>query len=357
VTFEEAVEELESADDEPAAAATTELLRDSELIERIHAAGNANDLNPQERQRLIDRHGWFGRLALAYGLPDSDPQREPVVGAAKRVVIVLVTALSIVVIALVAGFVLLLISVILLATGMMRLAPYRPLRRKQSAVLLESFTVYVLLVAAAMAWGYFRIPGYEFGHLAALSGATIFGLLWMRLRGLSWRDLGTATGLRRDAGDDGGRHTIIVEMLYGAVGYVALLPVMVAGFAIMILLQILFPTDASHPIVDFLAGPWSVVLMIFFLAVIWAPLTEELFFRGAFFGHTRQWLWWPAAALMVGIIFAAIHPQGWTAIPVLGAVGFNLAVLRQWRGSLWPAIAGHALNNGFVLTFALMLLR
>ena len=55
------------------------------------------------------------------------------------------------------------------------------------------------------------------------------------------------------------------------------------------------------------------------------------------------------------MIFAAIHPQGWAAIPVLGCIGFNLAMIRQWRGSLIAPIAAHALNNGAILTLLLMI--
>jgi membrane protease YdiL (CAAX protease family) len=48
----------------------------------------------------------------------------------------------------------------------------------------------------------------------------------------------------------------------------------------------------------------------------------------------------------VSVIFAAIHPQGWVAIPVLGGIAMMLAGLREWRGSLIASMTAHAINNG-----------
>ena len=63
------------------------------------------------------------------------------------------------------------------------------------------------------------------------------------------------------------------------------------------------------------------------------------------------------SALGTGVIFAAVHPQGWTAIPALGAIGFVLALIREWRGGLLASMAAHALNNGTLLTLMLLVMR
>jgi membrane protease YdiL (CAAX protease family) len=57
----------------------------------------------------------------------------------------------------------------------------------------------------------------------------------------------------------------------------------------------------------------------------------------------------------VAFVFAALHPQGWTAIPVLMSIAVVLGILREWRGSSIASMTAHALNNAAVtLVFALV---
>jgi membrane protease YdiL (CAAX protease family) len=84
------------------------------------------------------------------------------------------------------------------------------------------------------------------------------------------------------------------------------------------------------------------------LVTIVAPIAEELFFRGFFFGALRNWRGPWLAALLTGAVFGAIHvgsaPAGFL-VP-LGVLGFMLCVVRWRTGSLLPCIALHAINNG-----------
>jgi len=83
-----------------------------------------------------------------------------------------------------------------------------------------------------------------------------------------------------------------------------------------------------------------------------APLAEEFFFRGYFFGALRNWHGPWLAALITGLVFGAIHVG--SADPVflvpLAVLGFMLCIVRWQTGSLLPCIGLHALNNG--LAFA-----
>ena len=79
-----------------------------------------------------------------------------------------------------------------------------------------------------------------------------------------------------------------------------------------------------------------------------APIAEEVFFRGYFYGALRNWRGpWPAA-LVTGAVFGAIHLLGGTE-PVflvpLAILGVMLCVVRERTGSLLPCIALHAVNN------------
>jgi membrane protease YdiL (CAAX protease family) len=76
-------------------------------------------------------------------------------------------------------------------------------------------------------------------------------------------------------------------------------------------------------------------------------------FRGALYNHVRAKLPWWAAALLVGVIFASIHPQGWVGIPLLTAIAMTLATLREWRGSIIAPMTAHACTNAVTLTMLL----
>jgi membrane protease YdiL (CAAX protease family) len=92
------------------------------------------------------------------------------------------------------------------------------------------------------------------------------------------------------------------------------------------------------------------VLQLYALAALYAPIVEEIMFRGALYHHVRARLPWWLAAVAVGVLFAAIHPQGWVGIPMLATVAFIFAALREWRGSIVAPIVAHACVNGVTVT-------
>jgi len=89
------------------------------------------------------------------------------------------------------------------------------------------------------------------------------------------------------------------------------------------------------------------LLVVTVLVCVLAPVGEEFFFRGFFFGALRNWRGaWPAA-ILTGITFGAIHfgsaPAG-QLVP-LAVFGGGLCMLYHWTGSLYLPIALHAINN------------
>jgi membrane protease YdiL (CAAX protease family) len=98
-------------------------------------------------------------------------------------------------------------------------------------------------------------------------------------------------------------------------------------------------------------GPLGNVLAVVVLITVIAPLGEELFFRGFFFGALRNWRGPWIAALLTGLVFGVIHagssPVGYL-VP-LAILGIGLCLLYEWTGSLYPSIALHALNNSIAL--------
>ena len=83
------------------------------------------------------------------------------------------------------------------------------------------------------------------------------------------------------------------------------------------------------------------------LVCVVAPIAEEFFFRGYFFGALRNWRGFLPAAVITGLVFGAIHvgsaPVGFL-VP-LAFFGFLLCVVYQRTGSLYPCMALHCINN------------
>ena len=80
------------------------------------------------------------------------------------------------------------------------------------------------------------------------------------------------------------------------------------------------------------------------LAIVMAPLFEEVFFRGFLFrGFANSWGWgWGAVASAA--IFGLAHLQLDVFVPLF-ALGFGLAWVYHRTGSLWTSITLHALFN------------
>ena len=99
-------------------------------------------------------------------------------------------------------------------------------------------------------------------------------------------------------------------------------------------------------------GPLLNVLAVVVLITVIAPLGEELFFRGFFFGALRNWRGPGVAAVLAGVAVRA-HPcraprrSATSSRSRSSAIG--LCLLYEWSGSLYPTIALHALNNSFAL--------
>ncbi|MDH5657352.1 MAG: CPBP family intramembrane metalloprotease [Spirochaetia bacterium] len=134
----------------------------------------------------------------------------------------------------------------------------------------------------------------------------------------------------------------IKEILFGIIGFIAIFPVavlsLVMGLGIMDGPDVRFAHPVTFAIKDHL-------YLIFFLAVIVAPVTEEIIFRSFFYGFLRSYMRIHMAVIFNGFIFAVLHPQGMAAGLYLMVVGGGLAVLREFRQGLIAPITTHMLIN------------
>jgi uncharacterized protein len=132
-----------------------------------------------------------------------------------------------------------------------------------------------------------------------------------------------------------------------ALGYiVGAYVVFIAAAAAWSALLDLHETD---DVVDQLGADSSTVALIAvtILVCVVAPVAEEFFFRGYFFGALRNWRGlWPAAVI-TGLVFGGIHvgsaPVGFL-VP-LAFFGFLLCLIYDRTRSLYPCMALHCLNN------------
>ncbi len=86
-----------------------------------------------------------------------------------------------------------------------------------------------------------------------------------------------------------------------------------------------------------------------FLIIVAAPVSEELFFRGFMFAGVRARAGFWVAAVVSGGIWGLVHftgPESWPVVLQLTVFGVILAWLYERTGSIRPAIAVHAINNG-----------
>lgn len=137
-----------------------------------------------------------------------------------------------------------------------------------------------------------------------------------------------------------------------------------AGMALQVLgviaaLLVPPPEDFDNPVLRFIAyGGWAVALL-FLMAVIMAPLLEEALFRGVLLPALRRRLRFVPAALLVTVLFTALHAVQtsgyWPALLVIALVGYLLAYLREASGSLWPPILFHMGFNFTALLPVLLL--
>jgi membrane protease YdiL (CAAX protease family) len=327
---------------------------------------DASAVPAEQRERLRQRLGWFGELALAPRDGPDPEARAAVLAPALRTALILVSGITVLAAAALVGFCALVVFLVLLFAGKLRdglPGPYQ-----YGGVYAEAFALWIALyVGLSLAAPRLHLRGPPL----LLAGAMmllclVLGLLWPLFRGVPW------DRLRRDAGLTFGR-TPPLEPLLGVACYVMNLPLLAVGVVLTLgLLHLqkylkghglgghLEPQDLpTHPVVGVMNHmDWLLLLQLLLVASVLAPLVEETMFRGLLYRHLREltgrWgrpLSTLAGALVVSFLFALIHPQGWTAIPALMALAIGFSLMREWRGTLIPSMVAHGINNGLIMLF------
>jgi membrane protease YdiL (CAAX protease family) len=325
------------------------LKADAESLRTIYTKG-VDALSPEAREDLLDRQGWFGQLALTFKLPGTDAPRKEIVSTGMRAMIAMFTVEFGIFVLLLGGIALLTLAIVRLIDRKLLLA-YQTSAHPGSGAFLEAFALYLA--------GYVGL-GWLLHHLNSKRelvnyGAELlwvaFACMWPLLRGATWPQLRQGLGWHTGRG-------VFREATAGLGGYLAGMPLMALAIYCTTILVKISGERPVHPIVfgggrgDRLAA----IVGLYLLASVWAPIVEETMFRGALFHHLRARHRWLFAAVLSGVIFAALHPQGWAAIPVLAAIGIIFAGIRECRGSFVASATAHAFNNAVAVTLLILVL-
>ena len=319
---------------------------DADSFRTIYTRGPAA-LGADRCQQLIDRHGWFARLALSYGKSPGDPSRRHVIAESLRAFWAAVGLFVLIAGYVIAGSILFALALARKIDRQLITVYRRP--ASPTGAFLEAFALY-LVGYVVIGWAFSRFSHAPIGVAYALDLLWVaFACAWPMIRGVSWPELQQGFGWTAGRG-------MVREAGAGIVGYLAAVPLLGLAIALTSLLGKLTGERAVHPIVFGAGTGLKTILGLYLLASVWAPLVEETMFRGALFHHLRFRHRWIFAAALSALMFAALHPQGWTAIPVLGTIGFAFAGIREWRGTAIASAAAHALNNAVATTILILTL-
>jgi membrane protease YdiL (CAAX protease family) len=339
---EEALKELNRLATKPE---NGNVAQDASLYLKLYDFGSAS-LAP-EQQRKIEKYGWSGKLALCQDKSDSDPLRRNVLWTASKTVVVVVL-FSVGIIAILAtGFCLLICAIILRKHGKLRAEFSLP--QCSAAPYLESFAIYISGMVAVPQMVRWLFPDYPIA--ASLVAVLMVGLAfcWLFMRGHKWHEIRSSLGLHKGAG-------LWREVGAGILGFLAGLPLLALAMIPVYVISRYSGKLPAHPLVNEIGRSPIILAIILALGCIWAPVVEEVFFRGMFYGYLRRSRQWVLAGISTAFLFAIIHPQGWMAVPVLGTIGFILSAIREWRGSLIASMTAHAVNNAAALLLAALIL-
>jgi len=91
--------------------------------------------------------------------------------------------------------------------------------------------------------------------------------------------------------------------------------------------------------------------------IVFAPVFEEIVFRGLFFATLRRRFGFVASALISASVFAVAHGYGLLGFASVLWSGILWAWVYERSGSVLPGILAHMLNNAAVCLSVMLFLR
>jgi membrane protease YdiL (CAAX protease family) len=176
-------------------------------------------------------------------------------------------------------------------------------------------------------------PGFAASALASYVLASAVALAWFARFVARGGGLATVGWLRA---------SLATSLSNGVGAYVAVFPIVAA--TTLLAMRLLPPSPPNAVIVTLTQPGWGARGWLLVLLCIAAPVVEETVFRGALYGGLRTRWSLPAAALASSAVFAAVHINLQTFIPIV-ALGACLCVVYERTRSLVPGMVAHSLFN------------
>ena len=104
-------------------------------------------------------------------------------------------------------------------------------------------------------------------------------------------------------------------------------------------------------------GSWGLVARETIGSALWAPLGEEVAFRGVLYPALRRHVGVAPAAGLSAAVFAVAHGYGVLGFAEVFWSGILWALAYERTGSLWPCIIAHAAGNLAATVGVVALLR
>ncbi|RNC80272.1 MAG: CPBP family intramembrane metalloprotease [Phycisphaera sp.] len=332
---------------------------DIEAFQDIYAG---NELPPEVRDRIVEHHGWHGRLALTYGKDNDDPERAELIAGGMGLMFGLVGFGALVVIVLLGGFVLLVVGIVLLAAGKFRLRFAPP--GVGGSVYLETFAVFVAAFLFTQLMSMLLMGKVPEAVILGIQWLVALSIFWPMVRGVSFARWKSDMGFEAPEG-------VMKEIGLGIVTYLACVPLYFAAALLSFLLLILrallmgsmsgdaapvVEAPVSNPIIDMIERTDAVTLIVLgSLMCVWAPLVEEAIMRGALFRHFRSRFMFIFSALFSAALFGVLHQYDVLMLVPIITLGAAFAFLREWRGNIVGCMTAHAMHNCTIFVLILWL--
>jgi membrane protease YdiL (CAAX protease family) len=139
--------------------------------------------------------------------------------------------------------------------------------------------------------------------------------------------------------------------------FLTIIPILLAvGYIWPMILEFFhLPTDHQDLVEQVLGmGPSPMLFLIAFLAVILAPISEELLFRAFIYRSLKLYANPTISALVTSLLFAGMHFNLHSFLPLF-ILGFWLCRTYEKSGNIWVPIILHALFNGNTLLTLVLL--
>ncbi len=335
------------ADIRTQSAEASALASDADWVRKIYAEG-PDSLSEEAQRALLARHQWFAQVAIAFDRPLDDGYRLQTFRGGKNIASSFMAIGTLNALMALAG-------IGAAAWLINKLKDHRSDFHEQisgSTHHLHAFIIFVGVFAVVL--GLSLLP---FGMgIEGSAGALVFNaalpwglcaaLAWPLFRHVQWDRFREHVGLHAGAG-------VGKEIGVGVLAFLAEIPIMVAlSLVISVFVSADSNTPTGTPMMESPNSDSPLAFALFALgAVVWAPLVEEVAFRGLLYGALRARLDAFLSVLISAALFGLVHPYSPAGMIPVAAGGVLYALLREWRGSLIAPMTAHLLHNGtLVLT-------